>query len=206
MLAAQPQIESVTGHRWDIPNREEFSRRLREQQCPTLPGLPGYEFWAYLRHFGFPSPLLDWSRSPYVAAFFAYNGARSADSQDCRVAIFAYVEYIGQPKRRNPGMQYIATIGQYVRTHMRHVLQQSDYSVCLVNDEREWRFASYEDALSVQGQRESLWKYTIPVAERTKVLRVLDRLNLNAFSLFGSEEGLVESVANREILFKAPGL
>lgn len=202
MLAAKPQIESATGNRWEIPTHEEFFQRLKSQECPTLPGLPGYEFWAYLRHFGFPSPLLDWSRSPYVAAFFAFNGA--ADSQDDRVAIYAYAEYVGQAKRRSPG-SYVATTGPYVRTHKRHVLQQSDYSVCLVEADGEWRFASHENALSVQGQRETLSKYTIPVSERTKVLRILDRFNLNAFSLFGTEEGLVESVANREVLFKVAG-
>ena len=170
MLAGKPQIESVTGRRWEIPTPEEFSKQLNEQESPTLPGLPGYEFWAYLRHLKFPSPLLDWSRSPYVAAFFAFN---DASSQSCdHVAIFAYLEYIGQPKRQHPGAAYISMTGSRVRTHMRHVLQQSDYSVGLIRHNCEWHFASHEDALSsVPGQREILVKFTIPAAERARVLR-----------------------------------
>jgi hypothetical protein len=41
-------------------------------------------------------------------------------------------------------------------------------------------------------------KFTIPAAERPKVLRLLDAYNLNAFSLFGSEESMMETLAIRE--------
>lgn len=46
------------------------------------------------------------------------------------------------------------------------------------------------------------WKFTIPVTERTKVLKRLDEYNLNAFSLFESEESLMETLAVREFSFQ----
>jgi hypothetical protein len=45
-----------------------------------------------------------------------------------------------------------------------------------------------------------LWKFNIPSTERLKVLRLLnDDYNINAFSLFGSEESLMETMALREL-------
>jgi hypothetical protein len=47
-----------------------------------------------------------------------------------------------------------------------------------------------------------LWKIVIPPSERTKVLSLLDRFNVNAYSLFGSDESLMETLAVREVDLK----
>ena len=42
------------------------------------------------------------------------------------------------------------------------------------------------------------WKITIPATERAKVLQELNDYNVNSFSLFGSEESLMDTLATRE--------
>jgi len=42
-----------------------------------------------------------------------------------------------------------------------------------------------------------LWKIVLPATERERVLKRLDRFNLNAFTLFDSEESLMETIAVR---------
>ena len=46
-----------------------------------------------------------------------------------------------------------------------------------------------------------LFKITIPVNQRETALANLDLMNINLFSLFGSEDSLVRTVARRECLF-----
>lgn len=199
--AAKPQIESHTGRTWDAPSPPDFSQWLSSQDSFGLFDLPGYEYLAYLRHHGFPSPLLDWSASPYVASFFAF---KSPAPKAERVAIYAYFEYAGQVKGGCTSEPHIRVRGPYVRTHQRHYWQQSEYTICVQRRGGEWHYASHEAAVECRSDQECLWKITFPASERLTALRELDQYNLNAYSLFGSEDALAETVAVRELLFRSP--
>jgi len=48
-------------------------------------------------------------------------------------------------------------------------------------------------------QQDLLWKMTVPAKERQKAIRHFDKFNLNEFTLFDSEEGLLEMLAARVI-------
>jgi hypothetical protein len=67
----------------------------------------------------------------------------------------------------------------------------------------ELSYARHDDAFAqVDEGQDELWKFTIPSSERHKALTALDRHNVNAFSLFGSEESLMETIALREIYLR----
>ena len=168
-----------------------------------FPSGPHYDYMAYLRHHGFPSPLLDWSRSPYVAAFFAF---RYANPQHEKRSIYAYCESLTGCKGGAVGEHRIRTLGPYVRTHPRHFLQQSVYTVCEslgVND--NWQYDSHQEVFeNARPGQDFVWKFDIPSTVRVKVLRLLDEFNLNAYSLFDSEESLLETLWVREQVFRSP--
>jgi hypothetical protein len=71
----RPGIEAHFSERWTIPTVEVFSDGL--QNLPpahlTYTNASVMAYLIYLRHHQCPSPLLDWSTSAYVAAFFAFD-------------------------------------------------------------------------------------------------------------------------------------
>ena len=52
------------------------------------------------------------------------------------------------------------------------------------------------------GNEGKLFKIQIPKSERTEALRHLDLMNINPFSLYGSDDSLVRTIARRECLLR----
>lgn len=160
-----------------------------------------YAYMAYLRHFGFPSPLLDWSRSPYVAAFFAF---RDPLVVGCR-SIYAYCERPKGVKAVAIGEPSIFPMGPYIATHHRHFRQRCDYTICASyeSNSKQWIFDSHQRVFeNTRWNQDHLWKFDLPSTERIKVLQDLDYYSLNSFSLFGSEESLLETMWFREYVLR----
>lgn len=199
ILNARHQIETITGNRWKIPDWEELQSWCLNYHNLINSLFPGYDYLVYLRHHGFPSPLLDWTRSPYIAAYFAF--AEKPPKGVDRVAVYAYWENKEIPR---PAVETeeprIASFGPYIRSHPRHFLQQSQYTIGAQFKNKEWRYLPHEKVtVSSPARGDVIWRVTIPSTERLKILKNLEDYNLNAYSLFQTEEALLKTIAVREM-------
>jgi hypothetical protein len=200
IFAAKHRIESFTGKEWKIPGRDEYELWLQKYDPFNIGEFKAYDYMVYLRHDGFPSPLLDWTTSPYVAAYFAFRDISNAAEA---VAIFAYIEYFGQGKSRTGNEPYIFGLGPYISSHKRHFLQQCQYTICSKKEDDIPYYTNHEKVFSKNDQgQDLLWKIIIPADMNRTFLKHLDFLNINAYSLFGSDESLMETVALRELILR----
>ena len=88
----RPAVETITGATWDVPDYDLAMEKafLSLTVNPFFPrGFPSpsfYRYMVYLRHDGFPSPLLDWTSSMHIASFFAFRTAGAAEKRSIYVS------------------------------------------------------------------------------------------------------------------------
>jgi len=192
-----PDLESLTNQRWSFPKSAEW----REGD-----DLPCFEMWVHTRHCGFPSPLLDWTLSPNIAKFFALEKNIKGVK---RASVFAYIDSIGAGANvwwgNSPHITHLRAIG---KTHKRNYSQQSRYTICTSVQNNEHEFVAHKEVFKSgenNKRQDILFKISIPCGnkKRNEILSDLDRIDkINHFSLFGSEESRMRTLAFREIDLK----
>jgi hypothetical protein len=198
ILSVKNEIDSSKYKRaWNLPNLSEYAAWLETYiSIGGGNGFPGYDYMSYLRHYGFPSPLLDWSKSPHIAAYFAFH---DLNKELEKVAIYVYMEHIGV-KGGRASEPNIITFEKDVNSHKRHSLQQSSYSICTSGEGNSAYYCCHEDVFSRGSKRHDfLWKFTLPYSEQIKVLNLLDTHGINEYSLFQSEESFLRAEFLRKV-------
>jgi FRG domain len=157
--------------------------------------LPASDYLIFLRHHGFPSPLLDWSVCPDVAAYFAFSHIpKCADA----VSIYVFCELPQGRKTYWNSRPHIINPEAISAGNPRHVGQRGEYTMCVVPAGSSWNVVSHDNVFDAGLPGEDLLvKFDLPATERAKVLATLEARGIDAFSLFGSVDSLMERMATR---------
>lgn len=188
---------------------------LKEEQQPTTL----LEWFSMIQHFGAPSRLLDFTKSPYVAAYFAFEQA-SLEAENVaiwivdKIYLYQKAVYFFEGKISNINSNHYAFKDETFEevfekskegdfnclfpveprnVNQRYHLQQSIF-LCQGNP-----YESLMNQLDFIGdiQQKTIMKVTIPTIEKNNAIRDLIKMNISAASLFPGLDGFAKSLISK---------
>jgi hypothetical protein len=157
------------------------------------------------QHHGYPTPLLDWTHSPYVAAFFAYRGKsnRAADNADKGNKVRIFVFDAGKWNRIfqqfltlvSPRLHI--TFSEFLAIENERLIPQQSVTMITNVDDVE----SYIKLQEEQRHESFLQAVDLPLSERRNVVRELNYMGITAASMFPGLDGACEDLKERNFDF-----
>jgi hypothetical protein len=148
------------------------------------------------QHHGYPTPMLDWTWSPYVAAFFAFRNAKASRGSGRKVRIYKadsrewnklYRAGKVAPERPN-----VTIINALAFGNARAIPQQS-LSLTSNVDDIETHIALVEG----EQLKRYLEVFDLPASDRNFIMKELALMGITAGALFPGLDGACESLRER---------
>ncbi len=145
------------------------------------------------QHHGYPTPLLDWTSSPYIAAYFAFTEAVSKEKPPEAVRIFVF-DWDGWRSTPSANLMHeptpnITFLRFEAHNNPRFLPQQSIASLSNVDD-----IETHIRTVEKETNRRHLTVIDIPLTEKRAVLKELRLMGITHGSLFPGLDGVCRSL------------
>lgn len=149
-----------------------------------------WEILALAQHHGAPTALLDWSRSPLTALWFAVSERARLDNV-CDAAVWAFqtteADFVSEGERKGSPLDVHATRFFEVRHFDRRLASQQGLFSIHKWWEQGGKVVPLDGNVKLRGR---LKKLTVPREHIVPLLKELDAVGVNAASIFPDLEGL----------------
>jgi len=157
-------------------------------------------FFNLVQHHGYPTPLLDWTYSPYVAAFFAFRGISKEKAANALPSAKVRIYVFNQAQWKNDWNQLInitcpgphLSVSEFIAIENERMIPQQAISTITNIDDIE-SYIKQKEA----GTKTYLSAIDLPVRERDKVVQELRYMGITAGSMFPGLDGACEELKER---------
>jgi hypothetical protein len=159
------------------------------------------EWWAIGQHYGLATPLLDWSESPFVCLFFAFEEETKSSSRFRSVYAISqsFIRNTQKDKIAKSQPDFIGIVKPQNGDNDRLVNQRGLFLSMPMNEDLE----SYvsKNIIDPNTSEMFLLKLLVPDVYREEVLKYLNRMNINKLTLYPDLTGVSE-YTNTKLIIK----
>lgn len=165
------------------------------------PATEHYQVWAMAQHHGLPTRLLDWSRSPIIATYFAASSAMADENKADHLAVWS-LPLQGEMFWR----KWLVTFAVPTSHSVNLAAQQGVFSLTLLHSDRGHPLVveAFEDIAAriwISGPP-LLWKYTLPRGEAPELLELCEAYGVSGATMFPGPDGAVRFALEKHARFR----